>query len=72
MLRQDVVEAVERGQFRLFPVETIDEGIELLTGMDAGEPGERENSPKESVKDRAQARLAELAEKRHAFLQEWS
>ncbi len=33
MLRQDIVEAVSQGRFHIYPVETIDEGIELLTGM---------------------------------------
>ena len=36
MLRDDVVEAADAGQFRIIPVETIDEGIAILTGTDAG------------------------------------
>ncbi len=39
MLRQDVVEAVAAGQFAVYPITTIDEGIEVLTGLPAGEPG---------------------------------
>ena len=37
MLRKDVVQAVSEGQFHIYPVTTIDEGITLLTGVDAGE-----------------------------------
>ncbi len=37
MLREDVVEAVKNGQFSVYPVSTIDEGIEILTGVKAGE-----------------------------------
>ena len=37
MLRDDVVAAVDAGRFRVFPVETIDQGIEILTGVAAGE-----------------------------------
>ncbi len=37
MLRQDVLEAVEKGLFHIYPVKTIDEGIEILTGVEAGE-----------------------------------
>jgi len=37
MLRQDVVEAASHGQFHIYPVENIDQGIELLTGLAAGE-----------------------------------
>jgi predicted ATP-dependent protease len=36
MLRKDVVEAVKKGQFHVYPVKTIDEGIEILTGIEAG------------------------------------
>ena len=39
MLREDVVEAVKNGQFAIYPVGTIDEGIEILTGVKAGERG---------------------------------
>ena len=40
MLRDDVVEAVAEGKFHIWPVRTIDEGIEILTGVPAGERGE--------------------------------
>ena len=39
MLREDVVDAVAAGQFHVYPVRTIDEGIALLTGREAGERG---------------------------------
>ena len=41
MLRADVVEACAAGRFAVYPVRTIDEGIRLLTGREAGERGER-------------------------------
>jgi len=37
MLRNDVTEAVKKGKFHIYPVKTIDEGIEILTGIKAGE-----------------------------------
>ncbi|MFH2041810.1 MAG: ATP-binding protein [Acidobacteriota bacterium] len=37
MLNEDVVEAVEAGTFHIYPVKTIEEGITILTGVDAGE-----------------------------------
>jgi ATP-dependent Lon protease len=37
MLRLEVVEAVAQGKFHIYPVKTIDEGIEILTGVKAGE-----------------------------------
>jgi len=36
MLRKDVVEAVQKGLFHVYPIKTIDEGIEILTGVKAG------------------------------------
>lgn len=40
VLRHDVIAAVERGQFHIYPVRTVDEGIEILTGVRAGTPDE--------------------------------
>ena len=37
MLRPDVVDAVKDGKFHVYGVSTIDEGIEILTNMEAGE-----------------------------------
>ena len=67
MLRQDVVQAVEDGRFHIYPVETIDEGIELLTGMAAGKADDEGKYPPESVNGRVHTRLVKLAEKRQKF-----
>jgi predicted ATP-dependent protease len=42
MLDSETVQAVENGMFHIYPVETIDQGVEILTGVRAGtldEPG---------------------------------
>lgn len=39
VLHPEVVEAVSAGRFHIYPIRTIDEGMELLTGVRAGEPG---------------------------------
>jgi lon-related putative ATP-dependent protease len=67
MLRPDVVEAVAAGRFHVYPVETIDQGIELLTEVPAGEPDATGEFPAGSVNQRVEARLRALAEKRLAF-----
>ena len=36
MLRQDVIEAVSAGRFHVYPINSVDEGIEILTGVEAG------------------------------------
>jgi lon-related putative ATP-dependent protease len=67
MLRRDVVEAVEAGQFHVYPVETINQGIEILTGMPAGERDEAGNYPEGTFNHRVEERLRELAEERAQF-----
>jgi predicted ATP-dependent protease len=62
MLRQDVVDAVAAGQFHVYPVETIDQGLSLLTGLPAGERDESGQFPAESVNGRVEDRLIALAE----------
>ena len=67
MLRHDVVAAVAAGQFQVYAVETIDQGIELLTGVPAGERDNAGAFPAGSVNQRVEARLVELANQRLAF-----
>jgi predicted ATP-dependent protease len=67
MLRPDVVEAAEKGQFHVWPVETVDQAVELLTGVPAGVRGEDGHFPEDSVNRRADDRLAEFARKARAF-----
>lgn len=67
MLRQDVVEAVRRGQFHIWAVETADQGIEILTGVPAGERAPDGSWSEGSVNARVAARVAELAERARAY-----
>jgi len=67
MLRQDVVEAVAEGRFYIYPVETVDQGIEILTGLPAGEPDEEGNYPEGTVNGLVQAQLVKMAEQRATF-----
>ncbi|MCI0396513.1 MAG: AAA family ATPase [Chloroflexi bacterium] len=67
MLRQDVREAAAAGQFHIYPVETIDQGIELLTGLPAGEPDAGGKYPEGTINQRIIARLEKLAEKQRQF-----
>ncbi|NWG76507.1 MAG: hypothetical protein HXY24_18205 [Rubrivivax sp.] len=67
MLRHNVIEAVRAGQFHIYPVETIDQGIEILTGVPAGEADAEGRYPDDSINGKVQARLADLARQRAAF-----
>jgi len=67
MLRADVVEAAEKGLFHVWPVETVDEAVELLTGLPAGEKGPNGRYPEGTVNRRVDDRLAAFAEKARSF-----
>jgi lon-related putative ATP-dependent protease len=60
MLKEEVVEAIKDGKFSIYPVKTIDEGIEALTGVPTGEKIDDEWTPG-SVNEKVQKRLDELA-----------
>jgi predicted ATP-dependent protease len=62
MLREDVVDAVTQGQFHIYAVGTVDEGIEILTGVVAGERRPDGSYPEGSVNYLMDERLSELAQ----------
>ena len=67
MLRHDVVQTVKRGQFRIYAVATVDEAIQLLTGISAGVRLKRGDFQKNTINARVEARLIELSDVRREF-----
>jgi lon-related putative ATP-dependent protease len=67
MLRDDVVEACENGKFAIYPVETIDQGIELLTGTAAGQLLSSGEYPQGTINARVEAKLRSFAERARGF-----
>jgi predicted ATP-dependent protease len=63
MLRPDVVEAVSQGKFFIYAVRTVDEGMEVLTGVTAGERSADGHYPADSVNARVQKKLDEFGER---------
>jgi lon-related putative ATP-dependent protease len=61
MLKRDIREALTEGRFHIFPVVTLDEAIEILTGLPAGERDAEGNFPDGSVHQLAEARLKSLS-----------
>jgi predicted ATP-dependent protease len=61
-LRREVVEAAESGQFTIYAVNQIEEALELLTGIAAGERGLDGLFPPDTVFGRAAQRLEEMAQ----------
>ncbi|MFO7604969.1 MAG: ATP-binding protein [Desulfurivibrionaceae bacterium] len=61
MLREDVIAAVREGKFRIWSVARVEEGLELLTGIRAGEIGDDKRYPEGSVNAMVNDKLLELA-----------
>ena len=57
MLREDVLSAAKEGKFHIYPISTIDEGIELLTDIPAGKPDKNGEYPIGTINRRVKNRL---------------
>ena len=62
VLKDDVIEAVKNGMFHIYSISTIDEGIELLLGTEAGVRDENGDYPPESVHGKVMAKLKKFNE----------
>ncbi|MEW8138424.1 MAG: ATP-binding protein [Candidatus Thiodiazotropha endolucinida] len=62
ILREDVVQAVKADKFAVYPIENIDQGIALLTGIPAGTRDENGEFPEDSVNGRVEASLIRFSE----------
>jgi len=67
MLKREVVDAVKAGKFHIYPVTTIEEGIQILAGIPAGKQLQDGSFEKDSVYDRVDKRLREMAETARRF-----
>ncbi len=67
MLRQEVIDAVANGKFHVYPVQTIDEGITILTGIEAGEAQKEGAFPEGTVNYMVDQELQRLAKSWKAF-----
>jgi lon-related putative ATP-dependent protease len=67
MLKDELLEEVSRGRFHVYAVESIDQVMEALTGLPAGERGAEGRFPEGTLNARVEARLQGLAEKARAF-----
>ena len=67
MLKEEIVDVVKTGRFQIYSVKTIDEGIEILTGVNAGERLKDGTFEKDTVNYLVDKRLREMAEKLREF-----
>lgn len=69
MLKEEIVDAVKAGDFHIFSVKTIDEGIEVLTGVEAGERQKDGTFKEGTVNYLVDKRLRQMAEKLREYPQ---
>lgn len=67
MLRPDIVDAAREQKFQIYAVSTIDEGIALLTGLEAGVRAADGNFPDGTINARVEAKLSQFSEMRKSF-----
>jgi predicted ATP-dependent protease len=67
MLKEEVVATVKAGKFHIYPVKTIDEGIEILTGVKAGKRQPEGIFEEETINSKVNKRLREMAEHLREF-----
>jgi predicted ATP-dependent protease len=70
MLREEVVDAVRKGQFHIYSARTIDEGIEILTGVPAGGRHKDGTYSQNSINFLVDKQLKEMAERLKGFYAE--
>ncbi len=63
VMREDVARAIDKGKFHLYAVDSIAHGIEILTGLPAGERDPSGRFPASSVFGRVERRIIEIAER---------
>jgi lon-related putative ATP-dependent protease len=67
MLKREVIDAVKKGKFSIYPIDSLDDGMEILTGMKAGEKGPDGSFPEGTINRRVADRLRALATGYKAF-----
>ncbi len=63
VLREDVIQAVRDGKFTVYAVDTVDQGIEILTGMPAGDPDASGRYPEGTLNHTISRNLEQMAAK---------
>jgi hypothetical protein len=61
MLRQEVVDAIRDGRYHIWPIDHVEQGIETLTGVPAGEPDARGRYAAGTINRRVTDKLTQFA-----------
>ena len=70
MLRKEVLDAVRQGNFHIYQVATVKEGIEILTGVAAGKPNKKGFYPAGTVYGAVQEKLTQYYKRAHKIKKE--
>jgi len=62
MLKEEVIKAVSEEKFHIYAIQSVDQGMELLTGLEMGERDEKGNYPKGSVNSMVEDKLGRFAD----------
>ncbi len=62
MLKKDVINAIKEGRFSIYPIDSVEEGLEILTGMSAGALQEDGTYPEGTINHLVVKRLTEISE----------
>ena len=62
MLKKEVISAAEKGKFHIYAIETMDEGIEILTGVKAGIKNKEGTYQKNTINYLVMKRLKTMSE----------
>ena len=65
MLRRDIVDSCRAGRFHVWAIDSIDEGLEILTGREAGTADARGRYPDGTIHHAVRARLHQLSLSHH-------
>ncbi|MFP4599378.1 MAG: Lon protease family protein [Persicimonas sp.] len=67
MVREEIVRAVERGDFNVYTVKSVDQAMQLLTGVEAGERDPKGEYPEGTINGRVARTLDAFAERARRF-----
>ena len=67
VLSREVVDAVTNGDFHIYAVSNVDDGIEVLTGVTAGKQGEDGKYPEGTIHCLVERRLEEMGRRARQF-----
>lgn len=67
MLKEEVIRAVRAGKFHIWAIDTVEDGLKILTGMDAGERLRNGRFPRDTLYCRVENKLRTFARRADAF-----